>query len=371
MLVQLTQQLGWIINLEKSELEPKTDFTFLGYQFILQQGLVCPTEDRWKKIQEKILPFLSLTEMTAKKWMSLVGTLAATEKMVKLGMLRMRPIQMGLLNVWNPFSGNPDEKIQVTQNVRHAMRWWLNRDNVMAGVPLRLSQVEHQVFTDASVDGWGGHWENQTIQGLWKPIEKQYHINVLELLAVWKVLEHFVDDLSGTSVLVATDNSTTTAYISKQGGTRSQEMLEITTRFYEWLEEAQITIKCRHIPGRLNVLADQLSRAGQVIATEWSIHPKILEYVWMKWEKPMVDLFATRDNYKLNSYVSPIPDQNALAVDAVNKLGQHDSVCFSSDSDISKSTGETANTRLQDDSHSTSMAETEMVPGVIGIDDRL
>ena len=56
---------------------------------------------------------------------------------------------------------------------------------------------------------------------------------------------------------------------------------------------------------------------------------------------------------------------------SVNKLGQHDSVCFSSDSDIGKSTGETANTRLQDDSHSTSMAETEMVPGVIGIDDRL
>ena len=29
----MCQQLGWLVNLEKSELEPKQDFDFVGYQF--------------------------------------------------------------------------------------------------------------------------------------------------------------------------------------------------------------------------------------------------------------------------------------------------------------------------------------------------
>ena len=34
------QQLGWLVNLEKSELEPKQDFDFVGYQFDLGSGRV-------------------------------------------------------------------------------------------------------------------------------------------------------------------------------------------------------------------------------------------------------------------------------------------------------------------------------------------
>ena len=39
-LVQMCQQLGWLVNLEKSELEPKQVFDFLGHQFDLRAGRV-------------------------------------------------------------------------------------------------------------------------------------------------------------------------------------------------------------------------------------------------------------------------------------------------------------------------------------------
>ena len=42
-LVQICQNLGWIINLEKSELEPKLIFNFVGYQFDLKAGRVRPS----------------------------------------------------------------------------------------------------------------------------------------------------------------------------------------------------------------------------------------------------------------------------------------------------------------------------------------
>ena len=34
----MCQQLGWLVNLEKSELQPKRDFSFIGYQLDLRSG---------------------------------------------------------------------------------------------------------------------------------------------------------------------------------------------------------------------------------------------------------------------------------------------------------------------------------------------
>ena len=44
-LVKMCQDLGWLVNLEKSELEPKQVFDFVGYQFDLRSGRVRPTMD--------------------------------------------------------------------------------------------------------------------------------------------------------------------------------------------------------------------------------------------------------------------------------------------------------------------------------------
>ena len=39
-LVKRCQDLGWLVNIEKSELEPKQIFNFVGYQFDLESGRV-------------------------------------------------------------------------------------------------------------------------------------------------------------------------------------------------------------------------------------------------------------------------------------------------------------------------------------------
>ena len=57
-LVKMCQDLGWLVNIEKSELEPKQIFNFVGYQFDLESGRVRPTPDRWQSLQEKILEIL-------------------------------------------------------------------------------------------------------------------------------------------------------------------------------------------------------------------------------------------------------------------------------------------------------------------------
>ena len=99
-LVKMCQDLGWLVNLEKSELEPIQVFDFVGYQFDLRSGRVRPTPDQWQSLQDKIHALLLLPACPVRQFMSLIGLLTATEKQVHLGRLHMRPIQWHLKNNW-------------------------------------------------------------------------------------------------------------------------------------------------------------------------------------------------------------------------------------------------------------------------------
>ena len=58
-LLTLCKDLGWLVNEEKSELEPKQIFNFVGYQFDLEEGRVRPTQERWLALTDKIQSILS------------------------------------------------------------------------------------------------------------------------------------------------------------------------------------------------------------------------------------------------------------------------------------------------------------------------
>ena len=88
------------LNREKSELDPKQVFNFVGYQFDLREGKVRPTPERWQTLTDKILSVLSGPVCPVWQFMSLIGLLTATEKQVHLGRLHIRPIQWHLKNIW-------------------------------------------------------------------------------------------------------------------------------------------------------------------------------------------------------------------------------------------------------------------------------
>ena len=70
-LLALCQELGWIVNLQKSELEPKQTFEFVGYKYDLFQGRVLPTQNRWESILQKLESILSKPSCRVRKIMSL------------------------------------------------------------------------------------------------------------------------------------------------------------------------------------------------------------------------------------------------------------------------------------------------------------
>ena len=99
---------------------------------------------------------------------------------------------------------------------------------------------------------------------------------------------------------------------------RSGPLCALLWRILKRCTRKQVNLKARHIPGRLNVVADKLSRLGQTIQTEWSLLPEVFQAICSRWHWPQVDLFATRFNNKLPLFVSPVPDPLATAVDALS-----------------------------------------------------
>ncbi|KAK7095233.1 hypothetical protein V1264_006669 [Littorina saxatilis] len=170
---------------------------------------------------------------------------------------------------------------------------------------------------DASLSGWGAHLEQHTASGLWNAVQAESHINVLELEAVAQGLLSFLPHLRGRHVRILTDNTTVAAYLNNQGGVRSPSLSIRSCQILIWCQQHRITLPAKHLPGRLNVLADALIRSSRVVHTEWTITHHALQRLWAHIDKPMIDLFAMRFSKRLPLFVSPFPDPGLWAVNAL------------------------------------------------------
>ena len=261
---------------KKSELKPTQVFSFVGYEYHLDSALVKPTQERWLKLQDLILHLKSKRVLTARCLMSLIGLLTSTEKMVPEGLLHMRPFQFqGALEI-SSVAGQPPSLDRSHCSPPRLVAKSLKRDERCRPSSQR---PQYPTLYRRLKRRLGRSLRPNSTKGLWSDREKRLHINVLELKAVSLALRDFKDQCQNQTVLVATDNSTVVAYIIKLGGTHSAEMCSLLWKIMTWCHHYHITLKARHIPGCLNVMADLLSRSNQVQSTEWSLHPQVFKQI--------------------------------------------------------------------------------------------
>ena len=315
-MVELCHRLGLLVNSEKSELVPKQQFQFIGGQFDLLNNRVYPKEQNMTKLLQVIEVFLTSSFRTAREYQSLLGLMGSQDRYIQWARLERRVPQRFLLDNWNQFRDSQDVLLPVPPHVKEALLWWKRQHVSPLGVPLVPPQFTHRVFTDASTKGWGAHSGQLQCQGLWSMEEQQLHINLLEMRAVRLALQQLRPQPC-SRILVSSDNNCVVAYINKEGGTRSRSLMAETGVLFNLVRSQEWTLKASYIPGRLNVIADQLSRQGQVLPSEWSLHQEAADMLFSTWGKPLLDLFATKTNKKCLLYVSPVPDPQALGVDAL------------------------------------------------------
>ena len=315
---QTAEELGFIINLEKSELVPAQSFVYLGMLIDTRSMSVRPGDKRLRHLLHLLTQLRSQSWASARQLAALLGSMESLASLVPLGRLYKRPLQRGLALRWSQTRGDWDEQIALGDWFLQATVRWLDLPWLTSGVPLVTPTPRLQLFTDASSVGWGAHVEDLSAAGVWSTEQSLLHVNFLEMEAVRLALRAFQSFLQQKAVLLCTDNTTVACYLNKQGGARSMTLSLKAEEILLWCQEHHVRLLARHVPGKLNIVADALSRPHMVLNTEWTLARSLLLPLWDRWFRPHIDLFATRFNHRLPVYVSPVPDPAAWAVDALS-----------------------------------------------------
>ena len=316
--IEIAERLGLLINIQKSDLIPSQKIIYLGMEIDTLLGIVCPAPKRVTRLLEIVQIFRDSDHLPAWEWLRLIGHLVSLEKLVPWGRMHLRSLQYHLRKHWTQDMDAKSTMVPMSNEVILDLIWWVDPSNLLAGSPLSQTQPDLQLFTDASSQGWGAHLLHLQASGLWSPVEASQHINLLELQAVRLGLQAFLSTCRDKTVLVMSDNATVVSYIKNQGGTKSWNLCQRTLDLLKWSLEQNISLRSRYIPGQQNVIADLLSRKGQVLPAEWSLHPAICSHIWKVWGSPHIDLFATKFNNKLPTYCSPVQDPAAWATDSMS-----------------------------------------------------
>ena len=285
-LLSLCHTLGIVINEKKSDLMPSQSAKYLGMTIDTSAGKVFPSLARVEKLLAVAERFCSMQSPPAQLWQVILGHLASLERLVPHGRLRMRSLQWHLKTQWSPESDPPSLPVALPEEARRDLSWWMVKDHLLTGVRFGAPAPDLHLYSDASSSGWGAHLLDQNVSGVWSDQEKLLHINLLEMKALFLGLQAFQEDVSGHHVTVMCDNSTVVAYVNKQGGTVSRALCLLTSRLLRWTESFDVHLDARYLPGENNVLADVLSRRGQVVGTEWSLHPQVARSLLRAWGNP-------------------------------------------------------------------------------------
>ena len=134
-------------------------------------------------------------------------------------------------------------------------------------------------------------------------------------MAIYNSLVCFRDILADRSVQLWCDNTTAVACIQRQGTLRSESLQALTRDILLFCQVNSIVPVPKHLSGCLNVLADSGSR-DVPSQTEWSLDEDTFRCLEAEYGPFQVDLFATRFNNKVPTFVSPFPDSQAVEVNA-------------------------------------------------------
>ena len=193
------------------------------------------------------------------------------------------------------------------------LTWWI--ENITStSCLISHGNPDLTVTADASNTGWGGTLGTEETGGRWSVEEMDYHINYLEILAIFLTLCSLCRDYRDVHIRVMTDNTTAMAYVNSMGGKKSM-CNDVTRTLWCWCKERNIWLSAAHIPGILNVQADRQSRLEHD-HTEWMLNEAVFLDICEVYGLPTVDLFASRLNHQVEHYVSWKPDPGAMAVDA-------------------------------------------------------
>jgi hypothetical protein len=294
------QALGFVINLQKSSLEPSQVIQHLGVLIDSYRWQLKLPDAKLLAIAKDARRILRANEqctLTVRMVAGLAGKLAAAAVAMPAARFRLRSLQR---LVWFALRHRIgwDGRVSLSATAQRDVVWCtitneLRRCN---RTPIRVTIPDAILTTDASQTGWGAvldltgkhifglsvrartvlgrHRDRQWIaHGRWSLDEAHWTSNMRETTAITRAFTHFRRRLlQCRSILFRTDNITAMASINRCGS-RYRHLGRAIEPVLRTLIRHGIHARAVHLPGAMNGVADALSRLTPEV-NEWSLSPE-------------------------------------------------------------------------------------------------
>ena len=317
-LIKTLENLGFVINLEKSNLVPSQVVLFLGFVVDSKKMSFSLPDSKIQSIRLSAQTLLNQPKVSLRKLSQFIGMCNASRTAVLEAPLHYRSIQNQLTSTLRsqPITQqNYDVKICLNSHSREDLTWWVKNLKTNCSRPIHPPPVDLSIMSDASDLAWGAHLESVRIQGFWRSYQFSWLINRKELKAAFLALKFLIPNRTNVHAQICIDNRTAVAYINHLGGTRSLELNSIAVKMWAWCLERNMFLSALYVPGILNKIADLLSRL-KLESTEWMLNPRIFKQIANVYRMPVLDMFASALNHQVPKYFSWTLDPQAVGMDA-------------------------------------------------------
>jgi hypothetical protein len=309
--VTTLEDVGFIVNEEKSSLTPAQHIEWLGVAWHTPTATCSLPPQFQHKVFQSASLLLSRETYSRRQLESFIGLISFAARVVPDLAQRKHPL---LYQLRQTDTDDRDRPNPSSPALKQAIRTWRNRSLLSQVAPWTLPAPSFTVWTDASAYGWGAHTISDYVQGVWSPQHAELHVNQLEIMAIRNAI---ATDLvqEGSSVKIVTDSSTACGVLRKKGSATSQPIMQLFSEIADICHQKSLTLTPVHLQGSLNTVADHLSRAT-LNPEHWELHPLDFERLCQWAGTPDVDLMATAANAKVPRFVSRFNESTATAIDA-------------------------------------------------------
>lgn len=314
LLVNLLNDLGIEVNLDKSELFPVQRLNYLGFTINLLDGVVEIPPRKITQVMVDIAQLLKSKLPSCRKVASVLGRLRSlifAFPQVRLWTdLLQHHVHLQSQIGWEYRAPLPPQLGHHLKEALNALQQWKGR-------PLHQVLPQEAIFSDASSLGWGAVRVSgeDPIWGWFLPPVIQDHINLKETRALLESI--LVYNLKNAEVHVWTDSTTLFWYLLKWGG-RSLQLNSLLRELWIMAQERGLVITPHWVPSQDNP-ADGPSRRLWSPLQNSMLHPMVVSHIFNHFASrstgrriyPQVDWMALDFNTQCPRHISP--QQNIFA----------------------------------------------------------
>ena len=256
------KDLGFPVSMEKTVVSTQS-IEFLGIGIDSLNHCFFIPDDKRAKAVSFIDQFLVRKKAKVHEIQKLVGKLTFLSQVFIPGRALLRGLHEQLTGI---LSQEGWHSRRISRSVKEDLRVWRGfLVDESSAKPFRFlfpGEVPAAVITTdaASSIGYGGYNGSQWFKGRWNDgWWMDQNITLLELYPIYVAVNIWLNELSNKTVLIRTDNDAVVATISKLYS-RENYVNKLLKSMALTLMKNNVVLKCEHIPGVKNVIADMLSR---------------------------------------------------------------------------------------------------------------